>query len=124
MLKMTNKVNIEASIENKLSSATISELNKIIEICQKFIDEKKNDMKKSLSPDIIDQLEELQRLKEKQLTNPKEAAKLIGVSRVSIYRWIKKGILEGHKFGGVVRIKRKDLENFIKIKESQDEKNI
>ena len=113
---MTKKVkeSRERKIDLLIEEATILELNNIIKKCQQSISRKKINMKKDLPSDIVDQLEELQRLKEKQLTTPKEVAKIIGVSRVSIYRWIKSGILEGHKFGGVVRIKKEDLEKFVK----------
>lgn len=38
------------------------------------------------------------------LISPLAAAKHYGVTRVTIYRWIKSGVLDARKIGGVVRV--------------------
>lgn len=42
-----------------------------------------------------------------------EAAEFFQVSRVSIYKWIKKGFITPTKLGSRTRFVRKDLENFV-----------
>lgn len=51
-----------------------------------------------------------------ELITPKEAAKILGVDRVTVYRWIKIGLLDAYKIGGIVRIKKDDLKNIIEGK--------
>lgn len=43
----------------------------------------------------------------------KEICKLLKISRTTVYRYFKLG-LKFHKIGGSVRIKREDLDKFIK----------
>jgi len=47
---------------------------------------------------------------------PQEVAKMLKVSRLTVYRWIDEGKLKAKKFAGTVRIKREDLESFIEGK--------
>jgi len=51
-----------------------------------------------------------------ELVTPKKAAEILGVDRVTIYRWIKIGLLDAYKIGGVVRIKKDDLRKIIEGK--------
>jgi len=44
---------------------------------------------------------------------PTEVAKLLKVTRLTVYRWIKEGKLKALKIEGIVRIKGKDLEEFV-----------
>ena len=44
---------------------------------------------------------------------PLEVAKILKVSRITVYRWIKVGKLKAVKPGGVVRIRKEDLMEFI-----------
>ena len=48
----------------------------------------------------------------KENYKPAEVAELLGVSRQTIYNWIRAGKLEAKKLGGVVRISREQLERF------------
>jgi len=51
------------------------------------------------------------------LITAKEAAKRLGVDRITIYRWLKSGKLKSYRLAGwSFRIKEKDLEEFIKDK--------
>ena len=51
-----------------------------------------------------------------ELITPKEAARILGVNRITVYRWIKIGLLDAYKIGGVVRIKKDDLTKIIEGK--------
>lgn len=42
-----------------------------------------------------------------------EAAEFFQVSRITIYKWIKKGFITPTKLGSRVRFVRKDLESFV-----------
>ncbi len=44
---------------------------------------------------------------------PEEVAKHLKASRRTVYRWIEKGELKAFKAGKLVRITKKDLEDFI-----------
>jgi len=48
-----------------------------------------------------------------KLYNANQVAEFLGVTRTSVYRWIKAGKLRAVKVGGLVRIKKKDLQEFI-----------
>ncbi len=39
---------------------------------------------------------------------------MLGVTRISVYRWIKAGKLRSVKVGGCVRIREEELKGFIK----------
>ena len=56
---------------------------------------------------------------ESQLLTPKEAAKILSVDRVTIYKWIKSDLLKAYKIEGVVRIKKEDLDNFIERRQKK-----
>jgi excisionase family DNA binding protein len=49
-----------------------------------------------------------------KLLNVKEVSDYLGVTKITLYSWIKEGKLVAFKFGRSFRIKEKDLENFIK----------
>ena len=51
-----------------------------------------------------------------ELITPKQAAEILGVDRVTVYRWIKIGLLDAYKIGGIVRIKKDDLTKIIEGK--------
>lgn len=40
-----------------------------------------------------------------ELVSPSEAAHALGVTRRTVYRWLKSGELDGRKIGGVWRIR-------------------
>jgi len=44
---------------------------------------------------------------------PEEISKLLKVTRLTVYRWIKEGKLKAVKAGRAVRIRREDLEKFL-----------
>ena len=46
-----------------------------------------------------------------------EVAKILNVTRQSIYRWIREGKLQAVEIGDSLRIRQSDLDNFIKPKE-------
>ncbi len=48
-----------------------------------------------------------------KLYSAKQAAEILGATRISVYRWIKTGKLKSVKVGGLVRIKEGDLNEFI-----------
>ena len=48
--------------------------------------------------------------------SPITVAKMLEVSRLTVYRWIKSGKLKAVKVGGSVRIREEDLREFIKEK--------
>jgi len=45
-----------------------------------------------------------------------EVAKMLKVAYLTVYRWIQAGKLKSHKAGKQYRIKKEDLDNFIKHK--------
>ena len=47
------------------------------------------------------------------LYSAKEVAEMLGVTRVTVYRWIKEGKLKSVKIGGSVRIWESELNEFI-----------
>jgi excisionase family DNA binding protein len=49
----------------------------------------------------------------------REAAIFLGVSERSIHRWIALGLIPVHHFGRAVRIRRSDLEEFIRRSRDQ-----
>lgn len=50
---------------------------------------------------------------ERTWLSPQEAAEYLGVSRATIYRWVKGGKLTIHKMGKVARIKKQDLDRLM-----------
>ena len=42
-----------------------------------------------------------------------EAAEHVGVSRMTVYRWIRQGKLPSHKVGGIVRVKLEDVDKLL-----------
>ncbi len=53
----------------------------------------------------------LQKTKESENTTVKQAAKLLGVTNLTIFNYIKKGLIPASKIGHRIVIKRVDLEN-------------
>ncbi len=49
-----------------------------------------------------------------------EVAALLKVGRITVYRWIRAGKLEGVKAGRVWRVRRDSLERFLKQGEGKD----
>lgn len=45
-----------------------------------------------------------------------EVAKMLNVAYLTVYRWIRAGNLKSHKAGKQYRIKKDDLDSFIKLK--------
>ena len=43
---------------------------------------------------------------------PAEVAEMLGVSRQTVYNWMKSGKLKAHKLGGTIRINESDLKEF------------
>ena len=59
-------------------------------------------------------------LKERtQIMTTKEIAKYLGVHAMTVYRWLKKGVLPGFKIGGRWRSKKDLLDAFL-IKQIQE----
>ena len=56
------------------------------------------------------------------LYTPQQVAEILGVSRRSVYRWIKEGRLPALKFVSQVRVKESDLEAFINKSEVEETK--
>ena len=54
------------------------------------------------------------------LMSPEEAGKAMGVTRQTIYNWIRKGILKSIKVGDVRRITKADLNELIEKKKGGD----
>lgn len=48
---------------------------------------------------------------------PAEAARLVGVSRPTLYRWMKRAGFPVYRIGGCVRIPVDDLREWIKLQE-------
>ena len=48
-----------------------------------------------------------------QIMTTKEIAKYLGVHEMTVYRWLKKGVLPGFKIGGRWRSKKDLLDNFL-----------
>ncbi|MBU1082933.1 helix-turn-helix domain-containing protein [Patescibacteria group bacterium] len=53
-----------------------------------------------------------------------EAAKLIGVSRVTVFRWIKTGKIQADKVGKAYVILRSELSEYVKSDQVPDEKEL
>jgi excisionase family DNA binding protein len=49
-----------------------------------------------------------------------EAARLLGVNRLTIYRWVKSGKLKAERIGREVLIRRSDLSRISKRKRAND----
>lgn len=49
--------------------------------------------------------------------SPRELMAFLGVSRSSVYRWLRSGQLKSVKLGGSRRISRSDIEDFISSSE-------
>jgi len=50
----------------------------------------------------------------KRLYSPEEAAQELGVSMLTVRKWLRAGTLTGFKMGRLWRVEEKDLEEFIK----------
>ncbi len=48
-----------------------------------------------------------------QIMTTKEIAKYLGVHEMTVYRWLKKGVLPGFKIGGRWRSKKDLLDSFL-----------
>lgn len=48
-----------------------------------------------------------------QIMTTKEIAKYLGVHEMTVYRWLKKGVLPGFKIGGRWRSKKDLLDNYL-----------
>ena len=51
-----------------------------------------------------------------QIMTTKEIAKYLGVHEMTVYRWLKKGVLPGFKIGGRWRSKKDILDSFLEKK--------
>jgi excisionase family DNA binding protein len=56
---------------------------------------------------------------EERLLTPEEVGKLLGKSRLTIVRWLAKGIIKGIKVGNSWRVKPEDLDAFIEAQQSK-----
>lgn len=45
--------------------------------------------------------------------SPQEAGEYLGISRATIYRWVREGKIALHKVGKVSRIKKEDLDQLM-----------
>ena len=54
-----------------------------------------------------------QRPERTQIMTTKEIAKYLGVHEMTVYRWLKKGILPGFKIGGRWRSKKDLLDTYL-----------
>jgi len=54
-------------------------------------------------------------LPDKPFLRVDEVSDLFGVSRSAVYLWIDHGKLIAGKYGGLIRIKREELEKFIEL---------
>lgn len=54
-----------------------------------------------------------------EFLTPEEVSKLLKVTRLTVYRWIKEGELKAVKAGRAVRVRREDLEAFLKDVEGE-----
>ena len=54
-----------------------------------------------------------------QIMTTKEIAKYLGVHEMTVYRWLKKGVLPGFKIGGRWRSKKDLLDNYL-VKQIQE----
>lgn len=60
---------------------------------------------------------------DKKFLKPREAAKMLGVSRHTVYAWIRKGKLKAYKTpGGRMMVSREEVENLFK-EVDRDEKH-
>ena len=57
-----------------------------------------------------------------QIMTTKEIAKYLGVHEMTVYRWLKKGVLPGFKIGGRWRSKKDLLDSY--LVKHMEEKNI
>jgi excisionase family DNA binding protein len=53
------------------------------------------------------------KLERSQIMTTKEIAKYLGVHEMTVYRWLKKGVLPGFKIGGRWRSKKDLLDNYL-----------
>lgn len=59
------------------------------------------------------------------LWSPEQTAKYLGLSRITIYKWIKNGKIQAHKLGGkTVRIPRSEIEKIVNEKQNNLKTNI
>jgi len=52
-------------------------------------------------------------LPNKELLRVDEVARYFSVTKNTIYRWIKRGILEAYNPGNTIRVKRESVEKFL-----------
>lgn len=57
---------------------------------------------------------------EDRLLTPRDMARYIGVHEMTVYRWLKRGILPGFKLGGRWRSKKDYLDAFLKSKSTSN----
>lgn len=57
--------------------------------------------------------EVLMRPERTQIMTTKEIAKYLGVHEMTVYRWLKKGVLPGFKIGGRWRSKKDLLDSYL-----------
>lgn len=53
-----------------------------------------------------------------KLLTPDETAKILRVSKQTIYRWVHLGFIPHHKLGGSIRFSPKSIENWLKAREN------
>ena len=56
---------------------------------------------------------ELRKPERTQIMTTKEVAKYLGVHEMTVYRWLKKGVLPGCKIGGRWRSKKDLLDSYL-----------
>lgn len=76
--------------------------------CEQLKTEISNDVFKKIAP-LIQSVQ--QPPKETELLTRKEAAKLLGVSLVTIQEWTKTGKIIGYRIASRIRYKRNEIEN-------------
>lgn len=60
------------------------------------------------------------KMTKEQFYTIEEVAKMLRVVYLTVYRWIQSGKLKAYKAGKQYRIKKDDLDKFLKIKRSND----
>jgi excisionase family DNA binding protein len=48
-----------------------------------------------------------------ELINPQEAARLLSVKPVTVYQWIRKGLISYYQLGRCKRMRLEDVERFV-----------
>jgi excisionase family DNA binding protein len=57
-----------------------------------------------------------------ELLNPKELARILKVSQVTIYKWAERGIISSYKLEGVLRFSPDDVMNFLQKRRKDGQK--